>query len=434
MIRKPALWLALIAVGALGASARAQAPAKFTLADAEALALSRHPQLQFTQLAAQAANQATRALRSAYFPFAYASSTVAGSDPNNRSRISAGGLNNPIVYNRLAGGLAVGQLLTDFGRTGNLVASSRLQTQAAEQNVQATRQAVLLAVDRAYYNALAAQAVLKAAEKAVEDRRLVADEVAALAQSKLKSALDVSFANVSVAQAKLDLVQDRNQVQSAFAALSQALGYAHPRLFQLEETPLPPPPPPDPAPLIEQAFLHRPELVSERLNVQSAEKFARAERDLWFPTVSTLMMAGLAPYRQKVSNLGGYYSAAGLNVSLPIFNGHLFAARRTEAQLKARQEGQRLRDLQDNVAYDVQVAWLNANTAYQRLALTRQLLDQANMALDLAQARYKLGLSSIVELSQAQLNETQAEFEQARAKYDYQIQIASLKYQTGSVR
>ncbi len=431
---RAALGIALLFFGALGVSARAQTLHKLTLQEARTLALSNHPRVQSAQLSAQAAAQATRALRSAYFPTVYGSSTVAGSDPNNRSRIASGGLNNPIVYNRFASGLAVGQLITDFGRTQNLVASSRLQAQAAEQDAQATKQAVLLAVNHAYYSALAAQAILKVAQKAVEDRQLVADEVKVLAQSKLKSELDISFANVSLAQAKLDLAQNQNQLQAAFATLSQALGNPPQSAFELEEAPLPPAPPPDSAPLIEQALRERPELMAERLSAQSSDRFARAERALSFPTISTLMVAGVAPVHQEVSNLGGYYSAAGLNVTIPVFNGHQFAALRAEAQLKVRQEEQRLRDIQDNVAHDVQVAWLNANTAYQRLDLTRQLLEQANRALELADARYKLGLSSIVELSQAQLNQTQAEVEETRAKYDYQIQYTTLEYQTGTLR
>ena len=60
-----------------------------------------------------------------------------------------------------------------------------------------------------------------------------------------------------------------------------------------------------------------------------------------------------------------------------------------------------------------------------------QLLDQSNLALDLAQTRYKLGLSGIVELSQAQLAQTQAEIGYANARYSYQIALAALSYQTG---
>jgi outer membrane protein len=81
----------------------------------------------------------------------------------------------------------------------------------------------------------------------------------------------------------------------------------------------------------------------------------------------------------------------------------------------------------------VRLALLNTNTAYQRLELTAELLSQAAQALELAQARYNLGLGSIVELSQAQLNNTSAQIEQSSAKYEYQIQRAVLDYEIGTV-
>jgi outer membrane protein len=67
------------------------------------------------------------------------------------------------------------------------------------------------------------------------------------------------------------------------------------------------------------------------------------------------------------------------------------------------------------------------------LAVTEQLVQQANLALDLAQSRYKLGLSSIVELSQAQLQQTQAEISNAQAGYDYRLSLAVLTYQTTGI-
>jgi len=120
-------------------------------------------------------------------------------------------------------------------------------------------------------------------------------------------------------------------------------------------------------------------------------------------------------------------------VNIPIFNGHLFGALRTEANERARADDQYVRDLQDRIVRDVRTAWLGANSAYQRLAVAEQLLKSATDALDLAQARYKLGLSSIIELSQAQLNLTQAQLDSATAKYDYQTELSLLNFQIGAL-
>jgi outer membrane protein len=427
MIRVPRSVILILGAVLATSAAFAQAPQKLTLQDAEALALAHHPQIASIRYSALAADQGTREAKSAYYPFAYGSLTGAGAD--QPSRIAAGGLNNPIIFNREANGITVGQLVTDFGRTQNLVESSRLHAQAAAQDVQTSRLQVLLQVDRAYYDVIKAQAVLRVAEQTVKDRQLVADQVTALAKSKLKSGVDVSFADVNLAQAKLLLVQAQNDQQAGFAALSASLGYSDQRTFELADVPVPSAPPSQFSDLVTQAFKNRPELASQRYTQESAEKFAKAERDLWFPTISALVTAGVTPVHQAA--LGDNYAAAGLNVNIPIFEGHLFSARRAQAQFKARAEEENLRDLQDRVARDVRVAWLNANTGFQRLDLTSQYLQMANQALDLAQERYKLGLSSIVELSQAQLNQTQAEIEQVSAKYDYAFQIANLNFQIG---
>ena len=243
----------------------------------------------------------------------------------------------------------------------------------------------------------------------------------------------MSFANVNLQEGKLLLVQAQNQLDAAFADLSTALGYPQQHSFDLEEQSLPAPPPADPAPLIDEALRQRPELLGQRSSRDSARHFAKAERDLWLPTISAAGSAGLTPVFQD-NQLKDHYAAAGFNVNIPIFNGRLFNARKTEADLQAQAADQDVRELEDQISHDVRTAWLNANTAYQRLDLTDQLFREASMALNLAQARYKLGLSSIVELSQAQLFQTEAEIQQASAKYDYQIQYAMLNYEIGRRR
>jgi outer membrane protein len=134
-----------------------------------------------------------------------------------------------------------------------------------------------------------------------------------------------------------------------------------------------------------------------------------------------------------VSALQSNYAAAGLTVTIPLFNGRLFSARHEEAELKARAIEQNVRDSENHITRDVRVAWLNANSAFQNLDVTSQLVDQANNSLDLAEARYKIGLSSIAELSQAQLNKTEADIAFASARYEYQIRRAELDYQTATL-
>jgi outer membrane protein len=402
---------------------------KLTLKDAEALALRNHPLLQAATFEAEAASQVTRQEKSAYYPTATGSLTGVGALPN--SRITAGFLNDPNVLNRYANGLEINQLITDFGRTSNLVASARLGAKAASESAQQTAQDVLLAVNRAYFGVLRAEAVLKVAEETVKARQILADQITTLEKNKLRSLVDVSFAEVDLAQAQLLLVQAQNGEKASYAELADALGLANPQPFDLAEEPMPPAPLPDPTDLIVQALQDRPDLSSARFSHEAALRYARAERDLWMPTINATGAAGLTPAYQVP--LSDRYAAAGINVNVPIFNGFLFSARHQEANLRAKAADQSMRDLADRISRDVRTAWLDAGTAYQRLAVTAQLLKEATLALDLAQGRYKLGLSSIVELSQAQLNLTQAQIAGSSAKYDFQIQSAVLSYQIGQL-
>jgi outer membrane protein len=405
-------------------------PTSLSLKEAEALALKNNPQISVARLTALASQQVTREVRSSLWPTATANLT--GVDSQENSRITAGGLNNPIVYERAAAGITVNQLITDFGRTTNLAASANYAAKAENQNAVATKEQVLLAVDQAFYSALQAHAVLTVAQQTVSARQTVSDQVEALFKSKLRSQLDFSFASVNLAQAKLLRLDAENNQDAALAALSAVLGYPGVHNFQLIEDTTPVVSPPGNVDdLIASAFAMRPEILALDFQYRSAEKFQSAEHDLFYPTIAAVGVVGDTPVRNPV--LSNWYGAVGVNVAIPLFNGFLYSARSREAHLKTQATQDRMLDLRNRISRDVRTSWLNANTAYQRVGVTQQLLDQAGLALDLAQTRYKLGLSSIVELSQAQLQQTQAQISSTQAGYDYRLALAVLRYQTTGI-
>jgi outer membrane protein len=403
---------------------------RLSVKDAEALALKNNPAISVARLNALASGQVAREVRSNLWPQAYGNLTAV--DAHENSRITAGLLNNPSVYARAAAGATVSQLITDFGHTTNLVASARLQARADEQNAVATKQDVLLAVDQAFYNSLQTHAVLQVAEQTIASRQLLADQVSALTRSKLRSDLDLSFANVNLAQAKLLYLDALNNDKASLATLSAILGYPALEAFELvNDTEQLAPPPAEVDPLISEAFAKRPEILALEFQSESDEKLHRAEHDQMYPAISALAAFGDSPVRDDV--IYGPYAAVGVNMEIPIFNGFLFSAKSREADLRTQATRQRLMDLRNRISRDVRTSWLAASTAFDRVNVSEQLLAQANLALDLAQTRYKLGLSSIVELSQAQLQQTQAEIGNAQAGYEYRLALSVLRYQTSDL-
>lgn len=401
-----------------------------SLKDAQDIALKNNPTISVARLNALASKQVTREVRSSLWPTAVVDLTAVDANPG--SRITAGALNNPIVYQRAAAGATVSQLITDFGHTTNLVASANLSAKAEEQSAIATKEQILLAVDQAFYSALQARDVLAVATQTVNARQTVADQIQALFNSKLKSQLDLSFANVNLAQSKLLLLDAQNNESASLATLSMVLGYPKIQSFQLvEETGSTVLPPGNVDDLISQAFTARPEILSLDFQYESSQKFQKAQRDSLLPSIRAVGAVGDTPVRNPL--ISNWYGAVGVNIEVPVFNGFLYTARAREAALREQAIQERLAEQRNSIARDVRTSWLNANTAYQRVDVTRQLLDQANLALDLAQTRYNLGLGSIVELSQAQLQQTQAQISSAQAGYDYRLALAVLRYETTGI-
>ncbi len=404
-----------------------------TLPQATALAIQNHPQIAAAQQTAAAAGQRTTEARAPYYPVL--NGEITGAQGLAQSRLGAGALSASQLFSRFGQGLQVTQLVTDFGRTKNLVARSQYQAQAAEQTTQATVFDTVLGVNRGYFGVLQAQAYITVANETIRARQTLTDQVTALANANLKSNLDVSFANVNLSEAKLLLIRSQDAVEQAYADLARALGQDQVVHYQLASVASPGAPPASPEPLIADAIQNRPELRDLKLQLQGAQSFEKAEADLSRPNVSFIAVGGGLPYLNQDPRVApSGYEGAAVNVEIPIFNGHLYSARKGAAHYDALATGERLRNLQQQIERDVRSAWISASTAYQRIPVTQQLMMQAQLGQELSQGRYNLGLASIVEVTQAQLNLTQAQIENVSANYDYQIAYAQLQYTVGSLR
>ncbi|MHB1021485.1 MAG: TolC family protein [Acidobacteriaceae bacterium] len=405
-------------------------PLVLTREQAEQIALKNNPRISVSQLMALVQHQVVRETRSGELPDLTGNLTAV--QAQEASRISSGYLSASRVLEHAGMGVELNQLITDFGRTPNLVASSRFQEKAQLANAEATREDIVLATDMAFYSALQAQATLEVAQQTVNTRQTLTDQVLALTKSNLKSTLDLSFAQVNLSEAKLLQLDAQNNLDASMASLDAVLGFQQQRSYKLvDSTDSLPVPPADANALIALAFKQRPDLQALDYNRQAAVKYSRAQHEQLLPSISALGVVGGTPVGSSQYFNSTWYGAIGVNMSVPVFNGFRYQAQASQASLEVKAANERVRDMQDRIVRDVRTAWLAANANFQRVTVTDQLLKEANMALSLAQTRYQLGLSSIVELSQAQLQQTQAAISNANARYQYQLALATLNFQTG---
>jgi outer membrane protein len=402
-----------------------------SLEEAKEEALRNHPAYAAAQLRALLAKESLKETRAAYYPNANGYVTAVDTAWDN-TRILAGGINNPSVYDRVGEGIAVTQLITDFGHTGNLSSGARALLKAANAGAEDSRAQILLNVQANYFATLQAQAVLRASQENLEAQELLLKQVTALEKNQLRSDLDVSFALVAKEQADLVVQNSEGEVEGAMASLGAALGTNETTTFVLTDRPGEAPAPATLDELVATALSQRPDLLNLRYQADSAHSYAAAQRDANYPTVAAVGVVGNA--LSHAQNLPDRYAAAGVQMSIPLFEGGAYVARQREAELRARVAQEALREAEDNVVRDVRLALVAARTSFKRLATTRQLVDHANQAFRLAEARYKAGSSSIVELSEAQLNQTSAAIAFANASFDTNLRAAALAYQTGTLR
>jgi outer membrane protein len=404
-----------------------------TRTDAERIALKNNPRITASHLLALAAGQVTRETRSGELP--QISAAITAEKAEDGSRIGAGALTDSRLYTHAGTGGSLSQLITDFGHTRDLVATNKLQQKAQDQTALATEQDVLLATDEAFYRLLNAQSLLDVAKATVAARGDVQNLTSALTKSALKSDLDLNIASADLSQSQLLELDAENEVAAAIAALAAVLAAPADTLYHAVEDAAdapPPPPSPDSTPSINaSAQAQRPDLQALRLNAAADQKFATAQQLQHLPTISALAIGGITPVSPDGVFVPNWYAAGGVNLTLPLFTGLRIDAQVQEARLRQKVAEKQAQDLSDTIARDVRVAVLNAQTAFRRIAVADQFRKQTAQALVLAQTRYKLGLSSIVELSQAQLQSTQAAVAAVNARYDYLLALRSVDYARG---
>lgn len=404
---------------------------QLTLEQAERMAIRNNPRISVGRLEALAEHEVYRETKSAELP----SSTLAitGVESEQATRISAGSLTASRLLQHVGAGANFTQLIYDFGHTHNLVLSRMLAEKAANANSLATTEEIVLATEQAFYDALTAQAELNVARQTVNTRQTTQTQVGQMTRNKLKSTLDLSFADVDLSQAQLLQLDAQNNADATMATLDAVLGLDRDAQYDLvEDATSPPPPPPSADPLIQTALRQRPDLQALMYNTQSAQKYARAQWDQLLPSISAAGTVGIIPVHPGSYYITNWWGGIGGNMNIPIFNGFLYTSQAREAKYRAQAAAENGRDLRDRIVRDVRTSWLQANTSWQRMAVTAQLVQEANLAFSLAQTRYKLGLSSIVELSQAQLQQTSAQIQDTSARYQYRLALATLDYEIGT--
>jgi outer membrane protein len=370
--------------------------------------------------------------------------------------LGLGGLAGTPIKKHTGGSLNLVQTLLDFGRTHNLVEARRAETTASEETLRADRNRVALDVQQAYLQALQALRLRDVDQQILEQRQLVARQAATLQQNGLASRVDVDLAEFNVSQAQLAVTRAQNGIETAFAALGTAIGRPVPSTTALadaaheagvrgqgsgvregkgkEEPDVGPSPlTPDLSRLEESvaaALRDRPELGQAAAQVRAAGYREAAARAGKRPLLTGVGSVGkINPVPLFESSDKPY--AVGIALSIPIFTGGLVEGQVEEARQNAAAARTDLEELTHQIRQQVTSALSNLSTSQASLQVAQAQRVQAADALSLATQRYQARLGSIVELTQAQVNDAAAENDFIQALYDQELARAALEYALG---
>ena len=405
-----------------------------TLQEAIRTALEKHPALQSAEFAVQGAEARAKQAESPYYP------QVGGTAVQTNGSLRANALFRPsgslIEPNRsdISMGVSASQTVYDFGQTSSRVDAQRSDRLRAEKDAVTRRAEVVLGVERAYFNVLKRKRLVEIADQTVREREVIKQQIDVLYRNQLKSKLDLGLVQVQLSDAEYLVIRARNDLVAAFADLNNAMGVEGPTAYSLEEIPVTVEPPRTLDGLVVEAMDRRPELLALKERIRTAEHRVRAANNTNFPTLQVVGSAGDTEHISNRPNLqeGGWWAVGGV-VSVPIFTGFLIQNQVAEATAQQRETEAVYRAVAQNVRLQVKDSFLDVVTLIPQIKVAEQQVLIAREALSLASQRYKLGLSSIVEVTQSEVAVTAAETRLAETQYDAKIAEARLRYAVGGI-
>jgi outer membrane protein len=403
------------------------------------IGLDNQPRIRSAQAALEGADARLGIARSGYFPQITATMLYARQTSNVASGVSAtsGNINPRRVSNdsvdRQDFTSRLSQNVFDSFRREWNVQAARDDQNAAQFDLSTTQQDVVLNIQTAYYNYLLARRLVDVNQEAVRRNIQSLERAQGFFEVGTRPRIDVTRAQVDLANAELALVRARNAVAVTFVALNNAIGVPeHPFYRVPDEVEIPPQAvkPEELVPTLEQstriALENRTELRALRARILSAEASLTLAKRNFLPSISADFNWS---YRGQELPWAPNWSLGG-TLTVPVLNPPLFSqVNQAAANLASAQASEEI--TAQNIVLEVQQSFVDLVAARERIRSAEVLLESARENLALAQGRYQVGVGPLIDVTDAELALTQAESEHIQAIVDFKTSEARLRKAMG---
>ncbi|MGC1677552.1 MAG: TolC family protein [Candidatus Binataceae bacterium] len=418
-----------------------------TLQQATEIALRLHPLRMQSEADQTAARAGVGVARADMLPQAYGSAQYLRSTDNGIGNTNYFGLNafprmtgrnhnqassdtsqTTESSNNFLGGVSVSQFLFDFGRVRGYINERRADLEAADAQLKLTDLNLIFAVAERYYELLAAQQEIKVYDEAVRQRSEQLHQATELAKADLRPGIDVSITQADLSRAQLERVKAGNARDDAKVALDAAMGMADSAPPYHVVGTLAYSPVTDTLPdLLARAFQLRPDLKVLVSEARAAGARVDQYKSDYLPTGTAQM--GYSAMGTGLPAANNFF--AGLVITWPLFNGFRTADQVAEARAREHAIGYAFADLRQQVVEQVHTSFLNWQASVVVIKRAEETLTASRQELSLATQRYRAGLSSIIELDDAERRYTDDSAAYVNALYGYSSAQAAVQRSTG---
>lgn len=398
-----------------------------TLVQLTSLAQENNPSTKVAWAQIQESDAGVALARAGYWPQVTGQINAQRSSFVNFSGTSSGS------QTRYGPSVSLSYLLWDFGNRAGGLDSAKFTLASARLARNQTLQDVILKVEQDYYQVSGLRALVDANKQSVQDAEASLDAAHQRQRTGLATIGDVYQAEAALAGVRLALQQTEGQLAAARGQLATTVGYSpdvnlplapwHKKIdIALPKQSI--------ADLLDQARNVHPSLLAAKANQQAALANLEATRAKGLPSLSFDANAGITR-TVGVADSSNY--SAGITVSIPIFAGFGDQAAIRQAQARVDVEQATVDQLRQQVELEVWQAYQNLKTTSATLDTSAAQLKSARQATEVASARYKAGLASILDVLSAQSTLATARAQQVQAQLNWFAGLAALGHAVGGL-
>ena len=329
-------------------------------------------------------------------------------------------------------------------RWQNWVALRRADSQVAqaEADYLAARQDLILRTSEAYFNVLAAEDTLEAAQAAHDAIARQLEQSDKRFEVGLIAVTDVQEAKAAFDSASAALIQAKRNLATAQERLRELTGSTFDELSKPgPEMPLAGPNPANPEDWVQLAMNQNARLISSRLAADITRKDIGSERGGHFPTLDLVVRRSSFEFESDFTS-GGFSgpndsnsddTTVSLQLTVPLYSGGATASRVRQAEYLHRAARERLERTARQTERETRDAYLGVNSEVARVQSLRQAVESANTALQATEAGYEVGTRTSVDVLEARRRLFEAQTNYARSRYDYLLNVLRLRLAAGTL-